>query len=148
VLTVSVMVTPAELEAFLARGFPELATGDMSVLRVGAHDLELLLRIKSYHLRPGATVSGPTLMMMADTATWLSLAAHLGPERAVGAVTTTLAMNFLRRPPHDEDLRAHARLLKVGKRLCFAEVSIHGASAATDDEPVAHATVTYARADG
>jgi uncharacterized protein (TIGR00369 family) len=144
------MITPAELEAFLARGFPELATGDMSVLRVADHELELLLRVKSYHLRPGATVSGPTLMMLADTATWLALAAHLGPEVAVGAVTTSLSIHFLRRPPHDEDLRVHARLLKVGKRLCVAEVAIRGASSVQDavreTEPVAHATVTYARA--
>lgn len=140
------MVTPAELDAFLARGFPEIATGDISVARLADHELDLVLRVKSYHLRPGGTVSGPTLMMMADTATWLALAAQLGPEAAVGAVTTSLSMHFLRRPPH-ADLLARARLLKVGRRLCVAEVAIHAAAAA-EGEPVAHATVTYARAEG
>ena len=55
------------------------------------------------------------------------------------AVTTSMTINFLRRPA-PADLIAEARLLKIGRRLAYGEVLIHSSGS---DEPVAHATGTY-----
>jgi uncharacterized protein (TIGR00369 family) len=131
-------LSPADLEAFLARAFPELDTSEFHVEAVRDDGLDLLLRVAPRHLRPGGTVSGPTLMTLADTATYLALVAQRGLE-AAPAVTTSLTMHFLRRPPH-ADVRAHATLLRSGARLSVAEVLI---APAEGGEPVAHATVSY-----
>ncbi|MEM9073608.1 MAG: PaaI family thioesterase [Myxococcota bacterium] len=87
------------------------------------------------HLRPGGTISGPTQMMMADTAAYFLVLSLIGPVPL--AVTTHLSINFMRKPPPGE-LDAHARILKLGKRLAVSEVVI-----GDRDEPVAHAQVTY-----
>jgi uncharacterized protein (TIGR00369 family) len=88
-------------------------------------------------LRPGGTISGPTMMELADFAMYVAVFSAIGPQSL--AVTTNLNINFLRKPAQT-DLVAEARLLKVGKRLVVGEVIItsHGS-----DEPVAHVTATY-----
>ena len=131
-------MSPAELEAFLAQAFPNLDTSDFEIEAVRADGLDLRLSVKPKHLRPGGTVSGPALMTLADTATYLALVARRGLE-AAPAVTTSLTMQFLRRPPH-ADVRARATLLRAGARLSVAEVLI---SPVEGGEPVAHATVSY-----
>jgi uncharacterized protein (TIGR00369 family) len=90
-------------------------------------------------LRPEGTVAGPTMMLIADTAVF---AAILSVDRdATGAVTSNLNISFLR-PPPAKDLLADAELLSLGTRLIVGEVRIHSDG---DDQPVAHAMVTYAR---
>lgn len=88
-------------------------------------------------LRPGGTISGPTMMELADFAMYVAVFSAIGPQPL--AVTTNLSINFLRKPAQS-DLIADARLLKVGKRLAVGEVSIYSAGS---DEPVAHVTATY-----
>lgn len=88
-------------------------------------------------LRPGDTVSGPVLMSMSDLGVYLAVLAAIGP--VVLAVTTSLNINFLRKPSPG-DLSVETRLLKLGKRLAVGEVSIFSEGVA---EPVSHATVTY-----
>jgi acyl-coenzyme A thioesterase PaaI-like protein len=56
------------------------------------------------------------------------------------AVTTQLNIHFLRKP-EPRDLIAEAILLRLGKRIAVGEVSIRVEGI---DEPVAHATSTYA----
>jgi uncharacterized protein (TIGR00369 family) len=90
------------------------------------------------HLRPGGTVSGPTMMGLADVAVYAALLSRIGPVAL--AVTINLNINFLRKPSADADLLARAEMLKVGKRLGVGEVYI---SSAGSTEPVAHATITY-----
>jgi uncharacterized protein (TIGR00369 family) len=89
-------------------------------------------------LRPGGTISGPAMMTLADTAGYVAMLAHAGLRSA--AVTTTLNIHFLRRPP-PADLRAHAVIRKLGLRSAVVAVAIF-----TDGQsaPVADATVCYA----
>jgi len=88
-------------------------------------------------LRPGETVSGPVLMALSDMGVYLAVLAAIGP--VVLAVTTSLNINFLRKPSPGE-LTVETRLLKLGKRLAVGEVSISSEGAS---DPVSHATVTY-----
>ena len=98
----------------------------------------LRLEVDQTHLRPGGTVSGPTMMMLADTAVY---AAILNTKGAVVlAVTTNLSINFLRKPEPNRDLIGESWLMKVGARLIVGEVKIYSEN---DPEPVAHATCTY-----
>src|SRR5476649_372435 len=89
------------------------------------------------HLRPGGTVSGPTMMELADFAMYVAVFSAIGPKPL--AVTTNLNINFLRKPTR-ADLLADAHLMKVGKRLVVGEVTIYSEGT---DEPVAHVTATY-----
>jgi uncharacterized protein (TIGR00369 family) len=127
-------MTAAEIEAFLDEHFPQ-AKGFARIVRLG-DEVELALDPAEAHLRPGGTTSGPTLMKLADTAVYFLLLHKLGPVAL--AVTTSLQMNFLRRPPPTL-LVATARLLKLGRRLAVGEVHIRD----TAGELVAQATATY-----
>jgi uncharacterized protein (TIGR00369 family) len=89
------------------------------------------------HLRPGGTVSGPVLMALADAAMYAAILARMGA--VVMAVTSNLSINFLRRPAPGQ-LKAEARILKLGRRLAFGEVYLF---CNEETEPVAHATLTY-----
>lgn len=105
---------------------------------IGGGRATFRLPFRSGYLRPGGTIGGPMMMGLADVAMYAAvLSAADGAEEAV---TSTLTMNFLRRPPPG-DLIAEARLLRRGRRLAFGEVEIFRDG---DPEMVAHATVTYA----
>jgi uncharacterized protein (TIGR00369 family) len=88
-------------------------------------------------LRPGGTVSGPAMMMLADATMYAAVLSALGQVKL--AVTTNFNINFLRKPGQD-DLVAEGKAIKIGKRLAVLEVTIFSES---DHEPVAHATGTY-----
>jgi uncharacterized protein (TIGR00369 family) len=88
-------------------------------------------------LRPGGTISGPTMMGLTDFAMYVAILASIGPVPL--AVTTNLNINFLRKPAPG-DLIAQARLIKLGKRLAVGEVAIHSDG---EEDMVAHATTTY-----
>lgn len=88
-------------------------------------------------LRPGGTVSGPTMMMLADANMYAVVLSAIGIVRL--AVTTSFNINFLHRPS-PADLIAEGRALKVGRRLAVIEVHIHSEG---HDDVVAHATGTY-----
>jgi len=89
-------------------------------------------------LRPGGTISGPTLMALADFAMYIVLLSAIGP---VGlAVTTSLNINFLRRGAPGHDVLAAARILKLGKRLAVGEVSLFSGDL---PDPIAHVTAAY-----
>jgi uncharacterized protein (TIGR00369 family) len=98
---------------------------------------QVRLRFDSKHLRPGGTISGASLMTLADMAMYMVLLGMIGPVAL--AVTTNLNINFLRKPAQ-ADVIGQARLLKLGKRLAVGEVTMYSEG---DPEPVAHATVTY-----
>jgi uncharacterized protein (TIGR00369 family) len=88
-------------------------------------------------LRPGGTISGPTMMGLTDFAMYVAILASIGPVPL--AVTTNLNINFLRKPTQ-KDLIADTKLIKLGKRLAVGEVQIYSEG---EDEMVAHATATY-----
>jgi uncharacterized protein (TIGR00369 family) len=134
-----VLMTVEQLEAFLAQEFPQgyNPQSGLSIEAVWEGGCRVRQSFRTVLLRPGGTISGPTLMALADFAMYVAVLAAVGPLAL--AVTINLNINFLRRPAHS-DLSAEARLLKVGKRLATGDVLIHSAG---DDEPVAHAAAIY-----
>ena len=109
----------------------------LSIERADYGDVRIRRAFHEDHLRPGGTISGPTMMELADFAMYVAVFSAIGPQPL--AVTTNLNINFLRKPAQ-ADLIAEARLMKVGKRLAVGEVTITSDGA---DEPVAHVTATY-----
>jgi uncharacterized protein (TIGR00369 family) len=105
--------------------------------RVAHGDIRVRWTFDEKSLRPGGTVSGPTMMELADFAMYVAVFSAIGPQPL--AVTTNLNINFLRKPG-SADLLADAKLMKVGKRLAVGDVWIYSEGA---DEPVAHVTATY-----
>jgi uncharacterized protein (TIGR00369 family) len=85
----------------------------------------------------GGTISGPTMMALADFAMYVAVLASIGPVPL--AVTTNFNVNFLRRPAQ-RDLIAEAKLMKLGKRLAVGEVTVCSEGL---EGPVAHVTATY-----
>jgi uncharacterized protein (TIGR00369 family) len=88
-------------------------------------------------LRPGGTISGPTMMGLTDFSMYVAILASVGPVAL--AVTTNLNINFLRKPAQ-RDLIAEVKLIKLGKRLAVGEVEIYCEG---EEDMVAHATATY-----
>jgi uncharacterized protein (TIGR00369 family) len=129
-----------ELEQFLRREFPQIFGADRPVKIERADGQSCLVR-EPFHermLRPGGTVSGPTLMALADCAMYVVLLSAIGP---VGlAVTTNLNINFLRKGAAGQDVLAEAKLLKLGKRLAVGEVTLMSGES---PDPIAHVTATY-----
>lgn len=97
----------------------------------------LEMKTDTRHLRPGGTVSGPTLMELADAAMYVAILGQIG--KVALAVTTNLNMSFYRKP-EPGILRAEARILKLGQRLAVGDVLLFSNNS-TDS--VAHASVTY-----
>ncbi len=126
------------LTAFLSREFPQIGLGrNFSIEAAGATGARLRLHFRPDHLRPGGTISGPTIFALADVALYVAILAQIGEVEL--AVTTNLAINFLRKAGPG-DLIGEARLLKLGKRLAVGEVAMFSSGA---PEMVAHATGTY-----
>ena len=90
------------------------------------------------HIRPGGTISGPTMMELADFAMYVAVFSAIGAQPL--AVTTNLNINFLRKGQPGQDVLAEARLLKLGKRLAVGEVNL---LSGTSPDPIAHVTSTY-----
>lgn len=134
-------MTAAELDAFLHREFPQIDRQGYRVEDVRDRFARVRLPFHEDHLRPGGTVSGPTLMSLADTAMYVVVLAMIGEVPL--AVTTSLNINFMRRPG-PVDVIADARLLKLGRRLAVGDVAMYSDG---DPEMVAHATLTYSIPD-
>lgn len=132
-----VMSAP-EVSAYLDEVFPQIkANGDnILVLDVSPGTALVRLHADERHVRPGGTISGPTLFMLADLAAYAVILAHIG--RVALAVTTNLNINFLRKP-EPGPLNATATILKLGRRLVVTDISILDSG----EELVAHATATY-----
>ncbi len=134
----SVLMNEQELTALLIREFPQIAVGEEFVVEsVGPMRAVMRLRGQDKHLRPGGTISGPSMFALADVCLYVAIMAQIGPQSLT--VTTNLNINFLRKP-ESGDLVAQCKLLKLGKRLAVGEVYLHSPGV---EEPVAHASGTY-----
>lgn len=129
-------MTTEEVVDFLESAFPG-STELFGIEEIGVRSARIRLRFNARHLRPGGTISGPTLMALADTAMWVALLGEVGSDGV--SVTTHLSVDFLRRP-EPVDVIAETRILKVGRRLATGIVTMYSEG---DPEPVACATVTY-----
>ncbi len=128
-----------DIATFIEQHFPQLNEGGqcyfIEAIEPGAATMRL--EPDKRHLRPGETLSGPTLFALADFAAYVVILAHIGPVAL--AVTTSLNINFLRKPSLGT-LYCRCRIMKLGKRLCVVEANIYPASGG---DSVAHATATY-----
>ena len=125
------------LHAFLAEAFPQVA-GDFTVEDTSEAAMRVRMNVGDRHLRPGGTVSGPSIFALADVGVYLMILSRLGP---VGlAVTTNCAIDFMRKPTAGVDLIAEVRLLKLGRVLAVGDVLIYSDGM---EAPVARASVTY-----
>lgn len=127
----------AALTAFLARDFAQVAA-EFAVERADAEGVTLRLRVAERHLRPGGTVSGPAMFGLADVAIYLAILSRLGPVAL--AVTTNASMDFMRKPAAGQDLRAEARVLKLGRVLAVGDALLFSEGVVA---PVARASMTY-----
>lgn len=135
------VMSVAELQTFFVDAFPQAlgASGDETQIEeIGPGRVLVRRKLSEVNLRPGGTVSGPTMMALADHAMYAVILAHIGPVAL--AVTTNLNINFLRKPVL-QDLLAEGRLLKLGKRLAVGEVTLFNEG--DEEAPVAHVTSTY-----
>ncbi len=126
------------LNAFLVEVFEQVAD-DFFVDDVSEEETILRLRVGPQHLRPGGTISGPSMFGLADVAAYLVTLSRIGPQAL--AVTTNCSIDFMRKPQAGVDLIAKARLLKLGKQLSVSDVLIYSEGS---DKPVARASLTYA----
>lgn len=127
----------AALQAFLRQAFPQVAD-DFGVEHLTQDGIVVRLLVGDRHLRPGGTVSGPSLFALADVAIYLAILSRIGPVAL--AVTTNASIDFLRKPQAGRDLLAEARILKQGRVLVVGDVLIRSEGA---DDPVARASMTY-----
>jgi uncharacterized protein (TIGR00369 family) len=128
-------MTAAEINTFLSQAF----TGANRPVVETADATSATCRI-SFHpdqVRPGGTLSGPTMMALADTTAYALVLAAVGFKPL--AVTTSLSINFMRKPAQ-ADLLATATMMKLGKALAVMDVAIRSDG---DERLVAHAVVTY-----
>ena len=128
----------SQFERLMREELPFAHDMGLKVEHVSTELASLRAPFSAQSLRPGGTVSGPTMMGLADVALYLLVLANVGHQPL--AVTTSLNFNFLRKPP-PSDLLAEARPLKIGRRLVVGDVSMYAAN--SPDQLIAHATGTY-----
>ena len=130
-----------EVTALIDENFPQIHAGGRSIFIESVAELQARVRLQfSERLaRPGGTISGPAMFTLADFSIYAALIATLGAP-AIPAVTTNLNITFLRRP-EPRDLVAMTRIIRLGRRLAYAQVEL---TSDGDEEVVAHATGSYA----
>lgn len=130
-------MTREDLGQFIKEVFPQVAN-DFTVEDVAPMEITMRLNVGERHLRPGGTVSGPSMFGLADVAIYLAIMAMIGPKAL--AVTTNASFDFMRKPAAGVDLIAKCRLLKLGRVLAVGDVLLYSEGMA---EPVARASMTY-----
>jgi uncharacterized protein (TIGR00369 family) len=127
----------AGITKFLEEVFPG-AIENFVIEDVQPMSARIRMPFQPWRLRPGGTISGPSLMALADTGLWVALLAMIGPEAL--SVTSHLDIDFLRKPA-PADVIAHTTLHKLGKRLAVGDVLMYSDG---EDMPCARSSVTYA----
>ena len=133
----SLKMSAAEIMQLLAETFPQQAQ-NFIIDELTEDALTVRHKIDDRHLRPGNTISGPTMFSLADISLYILTMSIIGPVSL--AVTINCSMDFMRKPEAESDLIAKTRLLKLGKSLCVGDVLIFSEG---KNEPVARASMTY-----
>lgn len=136
--TMPVKMTTDDLNAFLGRVFEQVAR-DFTVEDIAPMRARLRLNVGRHHLRPGGTISGPSMFGLADVAIYVAVLGMIGPKAL--AVTTNCSIDFMRKPEAGRDLIAEAVLHKLGRTLAVGDVLLYSDGS---DAPVASASLTYA----
>ena len=129
------IVSKTEMEAFFSEEFPQAS---FVIESFDEGSVTIRRKVDAGDLRPGGTVSGPTMMGLADCAIYAAILREIGLVAL--AVTTSLNINFLRKPVADTDILGVCKILKLGKTLATGEVTIYSEG---DDRPIAHSVGTY-----
>jgi len=128
--------TQDALTAFLAEAFPQNPCTISALTPEGAI---VSYQVSERDLRPGGTVSGPSMFLLADVALYVAILSRIGLVAL--AVTTDISIHFLRKPVAHAALRGECRLIKLGRTLATGDVLIYSEGC---DDPVAHAVGSYA----
>ncbi|MEO0991558.1 MAG: PaaI family thioesterase [Pseudomonadota bacterium] len=131
-------LTADELAVFLDEVFPQ-TKGDFRIERLAPMEISVRLCVTEKHLRPGGTVSGPSMFALADCTIYMITLAMIGREAL--AVTTNASIDFMRKPEAGRDLIGEGRLLKLGRQLAVGDVLLRSEG---PEAVVARASVTYA----
>ncbi len=132
-------LTAEQVEALIRAGVPMAEDIDLRIERIDNQGALARVPFQSRLVRPGGTLSGPTIMALADAAMYAVVLGRLGKVEM--AVTSNLNINFLAKPK-PVDLVAEAQILKLGRRQAVCEVSLY--SQGEEEDLVAHVTGTYA----
>ena len=130
-------LTLGELDRYLAEIFHQI-WDDFAIETLAADSITMRLAVADRHLRPGGTVSGPSMFALADVSVYAMVLARVGKRHL--AVTTSASLDFMRRPAAGVDLLARGQLLKLGKTLAVGDVHLFSEGVR---KPVARATMTY-----
>jgi uncharacterized protein (TIGR00369 family) len=133
----SLQMDAAELMEFLEEVFPQVR-GDFAVDVLSEDEISMRLSVQDKHLRPGGTVSGPSMFALADCAAYAMVLSRIGREAL--AVTTNCSMDFMRKPVAGVDLVGACKMLKLGRSLAVCDILIYSVGQAA---PVARASMTY-----
>lgn len=126
-----------DLHRFMQQNFAQVAD-DFIIEEVTPGEISVRMPVLEKNLRPGGTVSGPSIFALADVSIYLAILAVIGPKAL--AVTTNCSIDFMRKPVAGVDLHAKARILKLGRVLAVGDVLIYSDGQAA---PVARAGLTY-----
>lgn len=132
------MLNAKQVQDVIYQGLPAASEEMLLVEDIGDHTARLRGPFRADTIRPGGTISGPTIMGLADAAMYAAVLGALG--RVEMAVTQNLNINFLKRPAQ-KDLIADAVILRLGRRSAVLEVKLYSEGS---DDMVAHVTGTYA----
>ena len=137
--TARLKMTAEEIAAYLDEVFPQrhLSGPPVHIEALRPYGATLRMTFEERFLRPGGTISGPAMFMLADVGLYVAVLGMIG--RVGLAVTTNLSINFLRRPKQC-DMIGEVNLIKLGRRLAVGEVSLFSEG---ESELAAHATGTY-----
>ena len=133
----SLKMTAEEIAGYLAEVFPQVE-GQFTIEELGEMRVRVRLHVDEAHLRPGGTVSGPSVFALADVSVYIAILGMIGPEGMT--VTTNCSIDFMRKPASNTDLIAECRLLKLGRVLAVGEVLVFSDGG---EHPVARASLTY-----
>ena len=133
------LMSAGEINELLKSAYPQLNAGLIAyeAVDVFAGGCTVRLNADERHLRPGGTVSGPSLFTLADIGGYACVLSHAGPDPL--SVTTNLTINFMRKAEAGP-IHGHCRILKLGRSLMVFDIDI---VAGSDGQTVAHATGTY-----
>ena len=131
-----ILMSKPELELFMKKEFSQVSK-NFKILDLNIGSISMKMNVLQEHLRPGDTISGPTMFLLADISFYLATLSLIGPKSLT--VTTNCSINFLRKP-NKHDLTSKARVLKIGKTLSVGDVLIYSLD---KTKPVAHASLTY-----
>lgn len=133
----SLALNKDELAQYLHEVFPQIRS-DFAIDALSEDTITMRLLTDDRHLRPGRTVSGPSMFALADVSAYAMVLARVG--RKALAVTTNCSLDFMRKPAADKDIIAQCRLLKLGRSLAVCDVLMVSDGGI---KPVARASLTY-----